>query len=68
MWDGRHLTGPEPLDRARERCAADLAWLSATARRLRVPEPLPVQVSAQLTQPRDQLARELTSNSTGSPE
>ena len=68
MRDGRRVARPEPLHLARERCAADLAWLPATARRLRAPEAVPVQMSPQLTRLRDRLARELASNGTRSPE
>ena len=60
MQDGHRVTGPEPLDQARERCAADLAWLPAPARRLSTPEPMPVQVSARLAGLQDQLSRTLT--------
>jgi nicotinate phosphoribosyltransferase len=68
MRDGQRVAGPEPLDRARERCAADLAWLPGPARRLRAPEPVPVRVSAKLADLQDRLTRNLTSSSTGPPE
>jgi nicotinate phosphoribosyltransferase len=68
MRDGHRVAGPESLDRARERCAADLAWLPAPARRLRAPEPVSVQVSAGLAGLQDQLTRTLTDSGTGSPE
>ena len=58
MPEGR-VAGPEPLGQARQRCAADLAWLPAPARRLRAPEPVPVRVSPRLGYLQDQLARSL---------
>jgi len=67
MRDGRRVAAPEPLHRAQKRCAADLGWLPAAARRLQDPEPVAVQVSPQLAQLRDRLARDLTSNNTRSP-
>jgi len=68
MRDGRRVAEPEPLRLARERCATDLAWLPAAARRLRAPEPVPVQISPQLTRLSGRLARELASNAKRSPE
>ena len=67
MHHGRRVAAPEPLARAQQRCAADLAWLPAAARRLRAPEPVPVQVSPGLTQLRDWLTHELTTNNAGPP-
>jgi len=67
MHHGRRVAAPEPLARAQQRCAADLAWLPAAARRLRAPEPVPVQVSPGLTQLRDRLTHELTTNNAGPP-
>ena len=66
MRDGRRVTGPEPPDRVRERRTADVAC-SPRRHGPAGPKPLPVQVSPQLTQPRDQLACELTTNNTGRP-
>ena len=59
MRGGHRVAGPEPLGQARQRCAADLAWLPAPARRLRAPEPVPVRVSPRLGYLQDQLARSL---------
>jgi nicotinate phosphoribosyltransferase len=60
MRGGHRVAGPEPLDGARERCTADLAWLPAPARRLRAPVPVSVQVGARLGYLQDQLTRSLT--------
>ena len=67
MHHGRRVAAPEPLAKAQQRCAADLAWLPAAARRLRAPEPVPVQVSPGLTELRDRLTHELTTNNAGPP-
>jgi nicotinate phosphoribosyltransferase len=61
MRQGRRLAAPEPIAAARQRCAADLAWLPASARALRDPVPVSVQDSPRLTALRDEVARELTS-------
>ncbi len=45
---GRRAERPEPLDRARERCAADLADLSAGQRRVRDPSPVAAGYTAEL--------------------
>ena len=48
MSGGRRTEPAEPLDRARQRCAADLAELSDEQRRLRDPSPLTVGYTAEL--------------------
>ena len=63
MHHGRRVTAPDPLARARRRCAADLAWLPAAARALRAPTTVPVKVSPQLAGLADRLTRELAHNS-----
>ncbi|MFF5211085.1 nicotinate phosphoribosyltransferase [Streptosporangium sp. NPDC000396] len=50
MTAGRRLATPEPIGVMRDRCAADLARLPASARALRDPKPPQVRYSRQLTQ------------------
>jgi nicotinate phosphoribosyltransferase len=59
MRGGKRLTAAEPLAAARQRCAADLAWLSPAARALRDPAPMPVQISPRLQRLQDQMTRDL---------
>ena len=63
MQYGRRLAAPDPLTRARHRCAADLAWLPAATRALRAPAPVPVEISPQLAGLLDRLTRDLTRSS-----
>jgi len=56
MLGGVRTAPPEPLDAARQRCAATLARLPASARALRHPAPVPVTVSPALAALRDRLA------------
>ena len=59
MRQGRRAGDPEPLAAAQQRCRADLARLPATARELRDPVPVPVQVSDRLKNLQDQVTRDL---------
>ena len=59
MTAGRRTSPPEPLDTARERCAADLAALPDAFTRLRNPETGTVRLSEALERTRDRLRREL---------
>jgi nicotinate phosphoribosyltransferase len=59
MRGGRRLTGPEPLQAAQRRCAADLAWLPPEAKGLRAALAVPVTVSPPLTALQERLTREL---------
>ena len=59
MRGGVRTAAPEPLGAARERCAAILASLPASALALRDPAPVPVAVSPALAALRDRLAGEL---------
>ncbi|MES9538587.1 nicotinate phosphoribosyltransferase [Actinomadura sp. NPDC000600] len=59
MAAGRRVADAEPLDRARERCAADLAALPERVKRLRGPETRPVRLSTRLQDARDRLYQEL---------
>lgn len=67
MAHGHRRAGPEPLARARQRCAADLARLPASARALRDPVPVTVQVSTDLARLRARLAAELAARRIGRP-
>ena len=59
MRGGQRLAGPEALQVAQHRCAADLAWLSPEAKGLRAAVAMPVTVSSQLAALQERLAREL---------
>ncbi|WP_141576763.1 nicotinate phosphoribosyltransferase [Actinomadura sp. WMMA1423] len=59
MAGGRRLADAEPLERVRERCAADMAALPDRVKRLRDPETRPVRLSARLRHVRDGLHEEL---------
>ncbi|GLZ06559.1 nicotinate phosphoribosyltransferase [Actinomadura sp. NBRC 104412] len=59
MRAGRRTSPAEPLDTARERCAADLAALPDAFTRLRSPETGTVRLSEALERTRDRLRREL---------
>ena len=59
MREGRRLGAPEPLAAAQRRCRSALARLPPPARALRDPEPVPVQISEQLTVLQDQVTRDL---------
>jgi nicotinate phosphoribosyltransferase len=59
MRAGRRLAGPEPLQAAHRRCAADLAWLPPEAKSLRAAVAVPVTVSPGLTALQERLTQEL---------
>jgi nicotinate phosphoribosyltransferase len=65
MRGGKRLAAAEPLAAAQRRCAADLAGLPASARALRTPTPVPVQVSQQLERLRDQMMHDLKQRAVG---
>ncbi len=59
MRGGRRLAAAESLATARQRCAADLARLPASACALRAPTPLPVRISSALERLQDQMMHDL---------
>ena len=67
MRGGRRLAAAESLATARQRCAADLAWLPASARALRAPRPLPVRISPQLDQLQGRMMHDLMGRAADDP-